>query len=74
MEQVYTNPRAGVERVDAIDCQAPAAYRIGDRLTCDTHRLEVAHAFWEVDSRRGMFEVDESAGYRCGETWAAVTR
>lgn len=71
---IYTNPHAGVERVDALDCQAPAAHRIGDHLVCTTHRLEVLHAYWETDSNLALFDVDEAAGYRCGETYPAVTR
>lgn len=71
---VYTNPHARVERVDALDCQAPAAYRVGSRMVCDTHRLEVVRAFWECDASLSVLEVDETAGYRCGETFPAVAR
>lgn len=67
-------PRAEVERVDALDCHAPAGHRIGDRLVCTYHRLEVLHAYWETDSNLALFDVDETAGYRCGETYPAVTR
>lgn len=71
---VYTNPHAEVERVDALDCEAPAAYRVGSRMVCHYHRLEVVHAYWECDSNQPLFDVDEAAGYRCGETWPGVTR
>lgn len=71
---LYSNPHAGVERVDALDCQAPAAYRIGTHLICDTHRLEVVRAYWECDASLSVLEVDETAGYRCGEVYPAVTR
>jgi len=71
---VYSNPAAEVVRVDALDCQAPAGHRIGDRMVCTHHRIEVLHAYWETDSNLALFEVDEAAGYRCGETFPAVTR
>lgn len=71
---VYPSPRQHVELVDALDCRAPAAHRIGTRLVCTTHRLEVLHAYWETDSNLALFEVDEAAGYLCGETYPAVTR
>jgi len=72
--RVYGHPREEVDRVDALNCEAPAAHRIGDRLVCTTHRLEVLHAYWETDSNLALFEVDETAGFRCGETFPAVTR
>lgn len=67
-------PRVEVERVDALDCRAPAGHRIGNRLVCTTHRLEVLHAYWETDANLALFDVDETAGYRCGETYPAVKR
>lgn len=72
--RVYGHPLEEVQRVDALNCQAPAAHRVGDRLVCTTHRLEVLHAYWEADSSTPLFEVDEAAGYRCGETFPGVSR
>jgi hypothetical protein len=71
---VYGHPLDEVHRVDALDCTAPAAHRVGDRLVCTAHRLEVLHAYWESDSNLVLNEVDETAGYRCGETYPAVWR
>lgn len=71
---IYSSPRAEVVRVDALECTAPAGHRIGDRMVCTYHRLEVLHAYWETDSNLALFEVDEAAGYRCGETYPAVSR
>lgn len=71
---VYGHPLDEVHRVDALDCDAPAWHRVGDRLVCEYHRLEVLHAYWEADSSVPLFTVDETAGYRCGETYPAVSR
>ena len=71
---VYGHPLDEVHRVDALDCTAPAAHRVGDRLVCTTHRMEVLRAYWEADSSVPLREVDEAAGYRCGETYPAVAR
>lgn len=71
---VYGNPTAEVVRVDALDCRAPAGHRIGDHLVCGYHRLEVLHAYWETDSNLALFEVDETAGFVCGETYPGVSR
>jgi hypothetical protein len=72
--RVYGHPLEQVARVDALDCQDTATYRIGDRLVCDYHRLEVAHALWEADARQPMFDVEASLGHRCGETFPEVSR
>lgn len=72
--RVYGHPLDEVHRVDALDCDAPAWHRVGDRLVCEYHRLEVLHAYWEADSSVPLFTVDETAGYRCGETYPAVSR
>lgn len=72
----YGNPREEVQRVDALDCEAPATYRVGNRMVCTTHRLEVVHAYWEADAFHPLFDVDEAAGYLCGQSYTSpeVTR
>jgi len=67
------HPVEQVERLDALNCDQTATDRIGNRLTCSTHKLEVARALWNADARRPVFEVDEAeareSDLRCGGTY-----
>lgn len=67
-------PRAAIERIDALDCDVLATCRIGIRLSCETHRHEVASAIWNADPRPAMFDVDEDEArerdLHCGGTYA----
>jgi hypothetical protein len=69
------HPVEQVERLDALNCNLTATDRIGDRLTCATHKLEVARALWNADARQPMFNVDEAEArednLKCGGTYAA---
>ena len=69
------HPVAQVERLDALNCNRTATDRIGNRLTCATHKLEVARALWNADARQPMFNVDEVEAYednlRCGGTYVS---
>lgn len=64
-------PRAQVERLDAIDCDATGTHRVGDRVTCDVHQLEVARAMWNTDPRYPMRAVDPAEEYHCGDAYVA---
>lgn len=69
------NPTAQVERLDALNCSQTATSRIGDRLTCATHKLEVARALWNADARRPVFDIDDTEArednLKCGRTYAS---
>lgn len=63
---VYGNPRAEVERVDALDCRADAMHDIGGKRTCETHYYEVLHAYWESNSNLVLHHYTQPRGV-CGD-------
>lgn len=62
-------PVEQVERLDAIDCTARGTRRVGDRVSCETHYLEVARAMWNADPRYPMRDLGSSEKYDCGDTY-----
>jgi len=59
-------PRAEVDRVDALDCEAGAMHDIGGRRVCEVHYFEVLRAYWNADSNLVLHHYDEPRG-TCGE-------
>lgn len=60
-------PRVEVDRVDALDCEGPAAHRVGLRYVCQIHYWEVLTAYWECDSSLVLQHLTESGGHHCGD-------
>jgi hypothetical protein len=67
---VYGNPRAAVDRVDALECGAFAMHKVGDRLVCEEHYSQVLHAHWECDAFEVLEHFKEPHG-KCGGFEAA---
>ncbi len=64
--RVYGHPRQEVDRVDALDCRAGAMHDVGGHRVCETHYLEVVHAYWEADPSLILHHYGQPRGY-CGD-------
>lgn len=67
-----TGPRAEVERVDALSCEAPAISRIGDHCVCVNHEVEVRLAYWGTDSNLRVRIIAAHEYFQCGDVYAAA--
>lgn len=65
-------PRVEADRVDALDCRAGAAHRVGLRYVCETHYLEVLHAYWACDASLALQHLTGPGGHRCGDVEEAA--
>jgi hypothetical protein len=70
---VYGNPRAEVDRVDAVQCGAWAMHQVGSRLVCEEHYSEVLHAYWEAIPGQVLSHFTDPHGM-CGGFEGPVSR
>ncbi|WP_026931174.1 hypothetical protein [Glycomyces tenuis] len=66
MTAIKPGPRAEVDRVDALDCEAGAMHDVGGRRVCEAHYLEVLHAYWEAIPDLILHHYDSPRG-TCGD-------
>lgn len=64
-------PRAEVERVDALSCDAPAISRIGDHCVCVNHEVEVRLAYWGTDANLRVSVIAANEYFQCGDVYSA---
>jgi hypothetical protein len=70
-----TGPRAEVDRVDALSCEAPAVERVGHHCVCAEHQQEVRLAYWGTDANLILHKMLPEEYFQCGDVYtAAVTR
>lgn len=69
-------PRAAVDRVDALSCEAPAVERVGDHCVCADHKQEVRLAYWGTDANLVLHKILPSEYFQCGDVYtpSAVSR
>jgi hypothetical protein len=63
---VVKGPRAEVDRVDALNCEAGGLHDVGGRVVCEDHHYEVLRAYWAADANLILHHYDEERGI-CGD-------
>jgi hypothetical protein len=69
-------PRFEVDRVSAVDCEAPAVERVGTHCVCAYHQQDVRLAYWGTDANLILHKILPSEYFLCGDVYTSpeVTR